>query len=100
MKYRTTKLYADDSKPICEMRSNRHPYIRARRPFSCGKPQKGSEPVANAARHRERSPIEAEQIIGDMMRRASSFSLPDPILPTAHAHLTSYELRRSQDIKA
>ncbi|WP_292180011.1 ketopantoate reductase C-terminal domain-containing protein [Mesorhizobium sp.] len=33
------------------------------------------------------SPIEADQIIGDMMRRASSFSLPAPILSMVHAHL-------------
>ncbi|WP_292316199.1 ketopantoate reductase C-terminal domain-containing protein [Mesorhizobium sp.] len=46
------------------------------------------------------SPIEADQIIGDMMRRASSFSLPAPILSTVHAHLKSYEFRGSQRIAA
>jgi ketopantoate reductase len=44
--------------------------------------------------------IEADQIIGDMMRRASSFSLPASILSTVHAHLKSCELRRSQSIAA
>ncbi|RWM01760.1 MAG: hypothetical protein EOR68_09220 [Mesorhizobium sp.] len=44
--------------------------------------------------------IEADQIIGDMMRRASSFSLPAPILSTVHAHLKSYEFRGSQRITA
>ena len=44
--------------------------------------------------------IEADQIIGDMMRRASSFSLPALILSTVKAHLKSCELRRSQRIAA
>lgn len=46
------------------------------------------------------SRIEAGQIIGDMMRRASSFSLPAPILSTVHAHLKAYEVRRAQRISA
>ncbi|MFW8691593.1 ketopantoate reductase C-terminal domain-containing protein [Mesorhizobium japonicum] len=63
--------------------------------------QAGSIITTSMVREMENdSPIEADQIIGDMMRRASSFSLPAPILSTVHAHLKSYELRGSQRIAA
>ncbi|RAH96711.1 2-dehydropantoate 2-reductase [Acuticoccus sediminis] len=46
------------------------------------------------------APIEADQIIGDMVRRAASFSLPTPILSVVQAHLKSYEIGRARRLAA
>jgi 2-dehydropantoate 2-reductase len=42
------------------------------------------------------SRIEADHIVGDLLRRASP-SLPSPLLATAYAHLRSYEARRKRE---
>jgi 2-dehydropantoate 2-reductase len=42
------------------------------------------------------SRIEADHIVGDLLRRASK-SLPVPLLATAYAHLRSYEARRKRE---
>ena len=42
------------------------------------------------------SRIEAEHIVGDLLRRASN-APPTPLLSTAYAHLRSYEARRQRE---
>ena len=42
------------------------------------------------------SRIEADHIVGDLLRRASN-SVPSPLLSTAYAHLRSYEARRKRE---
>ena len=44
----------------------------------------------------QRSRIEADHIVGDLLRRASK-SLPSPLLATAYAHLRAYEARRKRE---
>jgi 2-dehydropantoate 2-reductase len=42
------------------------------------------------------SRIEADHIVGDLLRRASQ-ARPAPLLATAFAHLRSYEARRKRE---
>jgi 2-dehydropantoate 2-reductase len=44
----------------------------------------------------QKSRIEADHIVGDLLRRAST-SLATPLLATAYAHLRSYEARRKRE---
>ena len=44
----------------------------------------------------QRSRIEADHIVGDLLERASK-SLPAPLLATAYAHLRAYEARRKRE---
>jgi 2-dehydropantoate 2-reductase len=44
----------------------------------------------------QRGRIEADHIVGDLLRRASK-SLPSPLLATAYAHLRAYEARRKRE---
>ncbi|MEI4896852.1 ketopantoate reductase C-terminal domain-containing protein, partial [Klebsiella pneumoniae] len=41
------------------------------------------------------SPIEADQIIGDLLRRARQTNMPAPLLGLAYTHLSIYQNRRS-----
>ena len=44
----------------------------------------------------QRSRIEADHIVGDLLRRASN-SMQSPLLSTAYAHLRAYEARRKRE---
>jgi len=58
----------------------------------------GSGFVASMLRDLERgAPIEADHVVGDLLRRAGS--LPCPVLGIAHAHLKTYEARRKREAK-
>lgn len=62
---------------------------------------KGSALTASMARDIEnKNPIEAEQIVGDLLKRGSDNDTRRPLLTTAYAHLKSYQVRRDREIKA
>lgn len=46
------------------------------------------------------APIEAQQIIGDLLTHARRLSVPTPILNLVHAHLLCYEARRTRELAA
>ena len=46
------------------------------------------------------APIEARQIIGDLLDRAQLHKLPTPILEIVYAHLRTYEERRLRELQA
>ena len=56
--------------------------------------QKGSTLTSSMYRDlRKGSPVEAEQILGDLLARARAFSVPAPLLATALVHLSVYQNR-------
>ena len=58
----------------------------------------GSPLVASMFRDIERqAPIEAEHIIGDLLRRGEEHALASPLLRVAYAHLKAYEVRRARE---
>jgi len=58
----------------------------------------GSTFAASMLRDIERNaPIEADHIIGDLVRRAAGGPRDHPLLGTAHAHLKAYEARRARE---
>jgi 2-dehydropantoate 2-reductase len=59
----------------------------------------GSAITASMLRDIERgAPIEAEQIVGDLLRRGGKSARDQPILRIAYAHLRAYEARRARDL--
>jgi len=57
----------------------------------------GSPITASMFKDIERdAPIEAEQIVGDLLRRAGTDSTADSLLQVASAHLRTYEARRAR----
>jgi 2-dehydropantoate 2-reductase len=60
----------------------------------------GSALVASMFRDIERNaPIEADHMIGDLLRRGEEQALASPLLHVAHAHLKAYEARRARETK-
>jgi 2-dehydropantoate 2-reductase len=58
----------------------------------------GSSLVASMFRDIERNaPIEADHMIGDLLRRGEAQTLTSPLLRVAHAHLRAYEARRARE---
>jgi 2-dehydropantoate 2-reductase len=58
----------------------------------------GSPLTASMLRDIERgAPIEAEQIVGDLLRRGQGRGNASPLLRIAYAHLKSYEARRARE---
>ena len=58
----------------------------------------GSEFVASMLRDIERgAPIEADHIVGDLLRRKSGVTDKSSILRIAYAHLKAYEARRARE---
>ena len=58
----------------------------------------GSALTASMLRDLERhGPIEADQIIGDLLRRAASSAAPTSLLRLAYAHLKAYEARQARE---
>jgi len=56
----------------------------------------GSPLMASMLRDLERgAPIEADHVIGDLLRRAESIACP--LLRVVHAHLKAYEARRARE---
>ncbi len=45
-------------------------------------------------------PVECRQILGDLLERAEKHRLSTPVLAVAHAHVRSYEERRSRELAA
>lgn len=43
------------------------------------------------------APIEADHMIGDLLRRGEKKALASPLLRVAHAHLKAYEVRRARE---
>ena len=61
----------------------------------------GSEFVASMLRDIERgAPIEADHIVGDLLRRKSGVADKASILRIAYAHLKAYEARRAREAGA
>jgi 2-dehydropantoate 2-reductase len=59
--------------------------------------QAGSTLTASMLRDLEQgSPIEADQIVGDMLRRAEKHDVPAPLLRIVFIHLKAYEARRAR----
>jgi 2-dehydropantoate 2-reductase len=46
------------------------------------------------------APIEAQQIIGDLLAHARRRSVPTPLLEVVNAHLLCYEARRQRESAA
>jgi 2-dehydropantoate 2-reductase len=44
-----------------------------------------------------RTPIEAEHIVGDLLRRGEVQGMTSPLLRIAYAHLKAYAARRARD---
>ncbi|HLW51539.1 MAG TPA: 2-dehydropantoate 2-reductase [Candidatus Angelobacter sp.] len=62
--------------------------------------QPGSTLTASMLRDIEqRSPIEADQIVGDLLSRGQKHGLETPLLRVAYVHLKSYEARRAREAK-
>lgn len=60
--------------------------------------QPGSEFVASMLRDIERgAPVEADHIVGDLLRRKSAGADKNSILRIAYAHLKAYEARRARE---
>ncbi|MGC2696515.1 MAG: 2-dehydropantoate 2-reductase [Candidatus Angelobacter sp.] len=60
--------------------------------------QAGSTLTASMLRDIERlAPIEADHVIGDLLRRAGEGSVSTPLLRIAYAHLKAYEARRARE---
>jgi 2-dehydropantoate 2-reductase len=58
----------------------------------------GSELTASMFRDIERgAPIEADHMIGDLLRRGQGQAIASPLLRVAHAHLKAYEARRARE---
>lgn len=58
----------------------------------------GSTLTASMLRDIERNaPIEADQIVGDLLQRAKAHSVAAPLLGIAYTHLKSYEARRRRE---
>jgi 2-dehydropantoate 2-reductase len=58
----------------------------------------GSDLAASMFRDIERrAPIEADHMIGDLMRRGQAQAVASPLLRIAHAHLKTYEARRARE---
>jgi 2-dehydropantoate 2-reductase len=58
----------------------------------------GSGLTASMLRDVERhGPIEADHILGDLLRRGEQGGIDTPLLRIAHAHLNAYELRRARE---
>jgi 2-dehydropantoate 2-reductase len=58
----------------------------------------GSALAASMFRDIERrAPIEADHMIGDLVRRGEGKGIASPLLHVAHAHLKTYEARRSRE---
>jgi 2-dehydropantoate 2-reductase len=61
----------------------------------------GSSLTASMLRDVERNaPIEADHIVGDMLRRGNEHALACPLLRIAYTHLKSYEARRKREISS
>jgi 2-dehydropantoate 2-reductase len=45
------------------------------------------------------APIEADHVIGDLLRRGAASSRDHPLLRIAYAHLKAYEVRRTRENK-
>jgi 2-dehydropantoate 2-reductase len=59
----------------------------------------GSGLTASMFRDIERgAPIEADHIIGDLLRRGESQGVSSPLLRVAYAHLKTYEARRAREV--
>lgn len=60
--------------------------------------QAGSALAASMFRDIERgAPIEADHMIGDLLRRGEQRQIASPLLRLAHAHLKTYEARRARE---
>ncbi len=60
--------------------------------------QPGSALAASMFRDIERrAPVEADHMIGDMLRRGEQHQLTSPLLQLAYAHLKTYEARRARE---
>ncbi len=60
--------------------------------------QDGSKLAASMFRDIERgAPIEADHMIGDLLRRGEQRQIASPLLRLAHAHLKTYETRRARE---
>jgi 2-dehydropantoate 2-reductase len=46
-----------------------------------------------------RGPIEADHIVGDLLRRGEARALRAPLLRVAYAHLKAYEARRAREVE-
>jgi 2-dehydropantoate 2-reductase len=63
--------------------------------------QPGSPFTASMLRDMEDgAPVEAEQILGDLLRRGQSHGLESPLLALAYAHVRCYEERRRREMDA
>ena len=59
----------------------------------------GSAFAASMLRDIERgAPIEADHIIGDLLRRGAGQTRDYPVLRIAHMHLKAYEARRQREM--
>ena len=47
-----------------------------------------------------RAPIEADHIIGDLLRRSNEQAGASPLLRIVYAHLKAYEARRAREAKS
>jgi len=47
-----------------------------------------------------RTPIEADHIVGDLLRRGEEQGMTSPLLRIAYAHLKAYEARRAREGKS
>ena len=60
--------------------------------------QAGSPLAASMFRDIKRgAPIEADHMIGDLLRRGEQRQIASPLLRLAFAHMKSYEVRRTRD---
>jgi 2-dehydropantoate 2-reductase len=58
----------------------------------------GSLFAASMFRDIERgAPIEADHLVGDLLRRGAEKGIASPVLRVAHSHLKSYEARRARE---
>ena len=63
--------------------------------------QAGSTLTASMLRDLERgAPIEADHVIGDLLRRGEAGAVNTPLLRVAGAHLRAYEARRAREVAA
>ncbi len=61
----------------------------------------GSTFAASMLRDIERgAPIEADHIVGDLLRRGEAKQIDHPLLRIAYAHLKAYEARRKRETAA
>jgi 2-dehydropantoate 2-reductase len=45
-------------------------------------------------------PIEADHIVGDLLKRDKNGAMSSPLLRVAHAHVKTYQSRRSREQRA